>query len=304
MRPVKNNTRGKAFVIIAVLFLVAYFLYKLIQIASGGLTLMGQDRVSIVFFGSQVRVLSFGVTDGVHYVIELSNEQRVIVPGGYGRYKVGSMQKLAELEEDPGIMQRATSSVLSAYVDRYFAPQKAGIYTQNSARGDFSKLALLRRVFSVSSITNATIADRIYIGYLIIRTNKNSFVELSTNTAKQVNGDAIFSERGYLKKYRGFFFHKTYREESLDTKILYNNYDSAVDLSRVIEGQGIRIVDLDKAPQSFASCIITLDKDISGGPRATISFFKREFDCSVEDGTSEGADITVILGSELEEKWE
>ena len=55
----------------------------------------------------------------------------------------------------------------------------------------------------------------------------------------------LFSVEGFAKKYIGYFYRKTYREEKKNIQLLYNDkYNSAYRISAILEGSGIRVSDL------------------------------------------------------------
>lgn len=309
MPSVKSKNRvSKFFVIIFFGFLLAYILFKFVSGFMSGDLLIFADRVNVVFYGSNSYLVSFGLQDRVNYIAGFSHDHRVIVPGGYGRYRIGSLGGLAglpEVKHDTDIVRRTFSSVISAYVDTDVYPKKTAIYDDTITSGDtFSRSSAVWSLFDGNYVTNASFLNKLILVWLLVGTNESDFVELSTNTAIEKMGEEIFSEEGYLKKYRGFFYHKKYRDESQEVKILYTNYMSALHLSRIIEGQGIRVVDLDRSDGHHTGCILYTDPHVQKKGNDTLLFLQRAFTCRVMTGKAQGANIILIPGRELEKKWE
>lgn len=262
------------------------------------------DRINVAFFGEEATILSFGLTDNVNYIISLSHEQKIVIPGGYNQYPLGSLGKLVELEKDPRILQRAFSSMTSAYVDYYVSPKKPDVYKKPDTDAPaYQKLELIRKIFSSGNMTNMNIFDKGYIAYLIAKRRQQDFVVLrSTVKLDKDDGSRIFSEKSFLKKYKGFFYHHDLREEGLEIQLRYINYKSATNLSRVIEGQGIRVADLSVTDRDQVSdCVIRTNLKPTVH---TVRFFIDAFSCSLERGETEGVDVIVYLGKELEKLWE
>lgn len=261
------------------------------------------DRINIAFYGDEATILSFGLTDNVNYIVSLSHEQKIMIPGGYNQYPMGSLGKLVEIEKDPDILQRAFSSMISAYVNYYVSPKRAEVFQKpDTDQPAYQKVDLIRRLFSSSNLTNMNVIDKIYIGYLIAKRRQQDYVVLRSSIRRdEEDGAHIFSEKSFLKKYKGFFYYQTLREEGMETQIKYNNYKSAVTLSRVIEGQGIRVADLSASDRNVSRCIIR-----TRAPRTskTVDFIARSFSCDIETGETEGVDIIVYLGEEIESQWE
>ena len=126
------------------------------------------DRINIVYYGDEVELLSFGLKDKVNYIVSFSHKDKVSVPGGYGRYNVGALGKLAQIEKDPQLIARTFSSMASAHVDYYIMPKKPDVYDADSTDDpSYSPRELVTRLFSSDQLTNANIFDKLFIAYHI-----------------------------------------------------------------------------------------------------------------------------------------
>ena len=262
------------------------------------------DRVNVAFFGEEATILSFGLTDNVNYIVSLSHEQKIMIPGGYNQYPLGSLGKLVEIEKDPTILQRTFSSMTSAHINYFISPKKPEVYEKpDTDEPTYRKRDFISHIFSSKYMSNMSIFDKLYVSYLIGKRRQQDYVVLrSTVRRDEDDGARIFSEKSFLKKYKGFFYHQSLREEGMEVQIKYNTYKSAVTLSRVIEGQGIRITDFSLTDRSDVKrCLIRTNE-----PKKThtVQFLKRALACDVEQGETEGVDIVLYLGKDIEALWE
>ena len=125
-------------------------------------------------------------------------------------------------------------------------------------------------------------------------------------TSLDTDGEDVLKDRDFGKKYLGYLFNKTFRREQKTVQIHYsirarpnNNYRTALTISRIIEGDGIRVVDItEDAPRT--ECEVYESADIFSQSAKHISAF---FGCPLRMRNVESSDIAVYLGP-LEKSWE
>ena len=301
----RNESKNKPYFKLTYAVAVIIFIYigfVFVRSLGRSIVLRKVDRINVAVYGEEALLLSFGLTDNVHYIVSFSHGDKVSVPGGYGRYAVGSLGKLASIEKDPELVARTFASMSSSYVDYYLFPNNSEVFEKPDTDSPaYVPSEIIRRLFSPSSTTNASLIDKLYLSYLIGRMRSQDFVVLRSISQENADGELEFSEKRFLKKYKGFFYHQTLREEGKELQILYNSYPGAVTLSRVIEGQGIRVVDLSNEEEEIGEhCIVRYGK----GQESRTSFYLSDrFGCKHEGGDTEGSDIILIMGSSLTEKW-
>lgn len=280
------------------------FVYLLIVISRGLLQsalLDKRDRINIVFYGQETMLVSFGLEDEVNYIVNFSNVHKVSVPGGYGRYNVGALGKLASIEDDDDLMLRTFASMTSSYVDYYVYPKNPDVFgDEETANFEYNAQALISQLNSGEFETNATFVDKLYLSFLLSKKRTSDFIPLRATASENKLKELEYSEKQFQKSYKGFFYHQSLREESKDVQIVYESYPGALTLTRVIEGQGIRIVDLSAAEEPIQQrCLVQYTDDAS----KTATYLKNRFNCSLEKHTVENADIMLIMGEELTEEW-
>jgi hypothetical protein len=279
-----RTLNAKKVVRIFCVILLLYVCWVAFRSFKNSLLLNPAHRLNIVFYGKTNTFLSLGIDDGVNYRLDFSNNLPIIVPGGYGTYKLGALYKLATLEKKPQLTQRTFSSLTSTYVNYYFYSDK-------------TKDKLTVSDIFLSKSTNASFLDRATLFFTLFNKRASDFVLLSTD----LRGDDSHYEDVFYKKYSGYFYKKILRDERLSAKIVYHTASSARILSRIIEGEGIHIVDLSYTDTLHKDCIVTknTDKDLE-----TDSFLHTHFGCIIKKGDTDGQDIIIDLGQDLEKIWE
>ncbi len=290
----KTLKRSRLFLAMLVFFLLlGYFLFILIRSITHSLIFLKKDRLNVVFYGRNTVFISLGLTDGVHYLIPYRNDLLVTVPGGYNQYKVGSLGKLAKLEKKPDLIQKTFSYSTSSMVDFYFYPKKTEVYSDTIVSDDAESIPRLTTLLSFNSPSNASLFERLFLFFLIVGKRKNDFAELNTRELGQ-------------GKYQGYFYQKSFRTEGKKVALLYTRYAAASYLTTLLEGEGIRVVDLSRVEEDGKSCII---KDIfdHNKPSLTSRYLAHVFSCSIgrkKENDVLKADIIVVLGERIEKEWE
>lgn len=284
-----------------VILLISYGIYALIRSIKGSLFFLKKDRINVVFYGQQTVFLSLGLSDGVNYQISFSNDLLLQVPGGYGRYKVGALGRLGQLEKNPRLAAKTFSSAASSFVDFYFLPKKTAIYTTPAA-GNISLGEPIKILFSTQYQSNASFAERVILLTKLVNKRKRDWTELET---EKFAPDGMLAEKAFGDRYKGHFYQKSFRSEAKNIRLVYVKPSAADVLTRIIEGEGIRVVDLERQTDEVSSrekCIIE-DDFIQGKMSLTSRYLVRILGCGVRKVGREG-DLKLILAPSLEAEWE
>jgi len=273
------------FVFIFWLFFFIFFNLK------NSIFLSKKERVNILFYGKKTVVFSLGLKNNLSYLIFYPTNLYFEVPGGYGFYRVGGLGKLVSLEKDPEIFKKTFSSNGSFFLDLYFYPKKNEIYykgvKEKNLWPNFSEI-----FFNAS---NANFFDRIFCFYYLF-IKKPSFYKVIELNEKN------FDRKQFFKKYQGLFYKKIYRQENLTVQIFYTkNYYVADLISQILEGEGIRVVDISQGENDLKKgCRVYYSSKNKSQTALVISRF---FNCFLEKKETPISDIIIILGT-LEKNWE
>lgn len=258
-----------------------------------------KDRIQILFYDVNTRIYSFGNSDGIHYFISFDPDTKMRVPGGYGLYRIGGLRKLIDLQKDSDILKRTFSIGISSYVPYIFYSQDSMIYYSDSKEEIRQTLPNFKDFFL--SRSHVAFFDKLYLYFRFIGKKQNDFTEIDART-KIVNEDKIFLDDVFSKTYIGYFYQRRFRQEQKTIQLLYeSHYQTALYISRLIEGNGIRVNDLTQKKVSEKGCyIIESTSDYYSQTAISLSEF---FSCPIKKGRTEISDIIIYLG-DIEKKWE
>lgn len=272
--------------------LLMFFLFRSL---SQSLFLQNPDRLNLLFYSENPYVLSLGNKDNVNYIINFYPDLKILVPGGYGFYRVGALGKLVYLEKKPDIYKRAFSSAASTIVNLYFYKTKNEVYY---GKNEPEKIRLPGWGEALFNKSNATFFDRIFATYKLLLLKPGDFTRLDPLIRKEKE-DVILSEEDFAKEYQGFFYQKTYRNERKNVQIIYSKRTKNAELiSRILEGSGIRVVDVSYKENDQKNCLVVYSKEMTKTAK-DLSYF---FDCKLVKGETTLSDIIFYLAN-VEENW-
>jgi len=275
-------------------FLIIFFwlIFFIVLNLKSSIFLNKKERVNLVFYGPKTVVYSLSLNNDLTYLIYYPVNLSLLVPGGYGFYRVGALGKLIFLEKEPNLFKRIFSASNSFFIDLYFYPKKDEIYFDE--KNDKKIWPTLTDLFFNQS--NANFIDRLLTFYYLWLKKPSFYQTISISNQKK------FDQNDFFKKNIGTFYKKIYRQENLTVQILYNrNYQTAKLLAQILEGEGIRVVDLSqKKLDSNKSCQIVTSLKIK---TQTVKDIKQFFSCSFKSGGTPVSDIIIKLGK-LEKDWE
>ncbi|MEK7597222.1 MAG: hypothetical protein AAB441_01095 [Patescibacteria group bacterium] len=276
-------------------FLVICLIYYLFKSVTSSVFLKGRDKINVVFYGEKTRFYSLDQKN-VNYLLSFSNLVKVIVPGGYGKYKIGAIGKLASLEKKPNIIRKTFSAATSTLVDLYFYQKKTTIYYDNSS---LKQTPTFMEILLTNS--NANLIDKLFLLYIFSTNNKESFQIIDLGPFESEGNDSTFDYNSFYKKFQGSFSQKAYRNYDINVQITYtNSYKTAQLIGQMIEGEGIRVVDLSDQGNNLPKCLLVSNKEVSKSKTflRLADFFK----CKTRIGETTVSDIILELG-ELENEW-
>ena len=290
---VKSLTQNSK--VILIIFIGLFIIYLFIKNLSSSVIFKNRDKVNIVFYGENTRFFSLDKKN-ISYIIYFPSNIKLLIPGGYGDYRVGSLGKLLRLEKKPEILSRTFSSATSSFVDLYFYPKKDEIYYgEEKEIGDFPSF---KEIFL--SLGNANLIDRIYIFSAFFKKNYFQYQKINNLPLKEEKGEKIFDRESFYRNNVGLFFNLYYRKLGKNLQIVYHkSYPTASVISEILEGDGIRVVDLSEGERK-GQCQVLTKKDQLANP--IINQLTSFFHCQKAVSEPTVSDIILELGS-LENEW-
>lgn len=292
----------KRLAIILLSFFLLYFFYKTIN---SSILLKNRERLNIVFYGQNSLFYSLG--EDVNYFFTLPADIEVLVPGGYGNYRLGALGKLVALEKKPEIFKITFSSLTSSMIDLYFYPSSPKIYYEGNDISSKIIFPSLNDIFFNQS--NANLIDRLFISFFFLNKKHNQYTVISNFAINKIGTRALFNRENFFKKNQGMFYNKTYRNIKNNVQIIYTkSYKTAKLISQIIEGEGIRVVDMSQSYttafksqnlENLEHCLVIENKK---KPSLITADLQRFFSCRFKQGENEISDIILFLGK-IEKEW-
>lgn len=275
---------------ICLVFLAVYCLFLLVKDLKKSFFFTNKNRLNLVIFQEKTIYYSFDLKDKSSYAVTFYPDLKVKVPGGYGEYRLGGLLKLAELEKNPALIQNTFSGLTNTLIDFYYYPDQTAIYfgKDNRRTTQAMSLSLLEIMKSKS---NASFIDRIFTYYLFL--NQKNQQRLTYDSKK------------FTDNYQGYFYNTNFRNEKANLQLIFSrSYSTAVKLSKILEGEGIRVADIsqnqnDKNNNQQQCAILQ-----SGKKTLTAVYLADYFHCQLIDYKQTGVYDLVFYLNNLEAKWE
>lgn len=293
MKRKKEKKKLSYFFLYLIIFCFFFIVFILIKDFSRSLFLNNKERINIVFYGNQTYFYSLDKTGEINYYLYFPSDVKIVIPGGYGLYRLGGLGKLVFLEKKPDIFKKTFSLATSSFVDYYFYPKKINIYYGFDEKNDLF-LPSLKKIFGDKS--NANFFDRLYLSLFFLKTSKKNYLSLPLFYDKK----KVFQEKQLFKKTQGYFYKKILRQEELNIQIIYHqSYQTGLALSSMIEGEGIKVNDLTSKNKTGKDCFILENKKEHSATAIALQNF---FHCQIRKEETDLYDIILILNNE-ENKW-
>jgi len=292
---------SRKYLLSSILIVITFYVFYLIgKDLYSSAFFQRKDRINLVISQDQIAVYSLGLVDRVNYFIPFYPDLDVIIPGGYGFYRLGALAKLVSLEKNPDLFRKTYSMITSSFVDFYFYPSVSSDKIE-IIFGEKKRDFLLPRFYLIFfAKSNARFFDRVFLYLQFLGKTKGQYKIISDPPTKIEGNRRVFSSNNFFETYQGIFYKKTYRSEQLNVQIVYTkSYKTAQFLTQILEGEGIRVVDLSQSEIKVKNCEVFEDKKKFSETAKSVSQF---FGCRLSVGKTGAYDIILKLG-EAEEEW-
>jgi len=257
------------------------------------------DRINFVMYGPETSYYSLDTKVGRHYQITFPADLKVDVPGGYGRYRVGSLGKLAHLDENAHLVEKTFAATTTTFIHYYFLPSKDEVYYGKTVSEETYTPSIRDILFESG---NAGLLDRIYIALSLVGENGTSFTMIRYLQDKNaLLGESVFREDTFKKNSLGLLYQTRYRDEQQSVQIQYPAmYRTAARIGSLLEGNGIRVSDISLDIKRSNHCEVIYSSDTVSQTAEDIG---RYFSCPLKKGKTDVYDILFILGKR-EKDWQ
>lgn len=250
-------------------------------------------------YGPDASYYSLDTKIGRHYQIAFPPDLKVDVPGGYGQYRIGSLGKLAVLDENKMLLKKTIAATTTTFIHYSFYPKSDEVFYGEQVSDTSTRPSVQHILFDES---NAGFLDRLYLASSMIGEKSTSFTMIRYGQdVNAVLGEAVFREDSFKKKSLGLLYQSTYRDEQKTVQVLYPaQYRTASRIAAILEGNGIRVSDISLDIDRSTQCRIIYSSEI---PSQTAQDISEYFSCPLEAGKTDVYDILFVLGNQ-EGEWE
>lgn len=228
------------------MFLISLFLY---QQFSGSLFFREHDRITIGVYGTHPYVYSYNPTKKLAFVVQFDPEYQLNVPGGYGWYKLGSIDLLGKIEgKRAELLRQSFAELIGSPVDYVYYPKKAALVANSEKEfRDFynnERQQIYSKTYT-NSITN-------WIDKLLIRrvfnAREDRLVYLDTaDLFRQQRGEQRYDAELLDSRLKGLFYRDSLLSAGLKAIVVTKSvaYPAAKRILRQIEGVGIKVIEIE-----------------------------------------------------------
>ncbi len=257
------------------------------------------DRINFVMYGSHTAFYSLDKQETRNYTMHFYPDLKMQIPGGYGNYRIGSLGKLAKLDNKPDILIKTFSVATTSFVHFYFYPATQEVYYGTNITKSPTVPSIRNILFMPG---NAGFFDRLYLAFWLLDKKDDDFKQIAYQSeTNKIHNDTFFEEDSFIKNSIGLMFQKQYRDEQKNIQLQYTkNYTVAESLSALLEGNGIRVNDITLDMKRSRECSIVENSTLHSHTAIDISRF---FGCTLTHGKTDVYDIIFVLGS-VEKDWE
>lgn len=268
------------------IIIVLAFTFK--ETYSKSLYVRKNSRVYVgVWLGKDAYVVSISQNIGQSHLLYYPPEQEVVIPGGLKTYKIGALGKVAQLTGDNKLFKKALSQISSLPIDESLYLDKNEVYYEGSKVEERSIGSIASEMrSSLWSLKGTTLLNKVFL-YQKLGSMRGSNTELYV----KLKPDPV-----------GMYDREFRREKRLVQMIHSNTLDTAVFLSKLLEGVGIRVSDIGSQPLSGdgGECqVIERDSEQS----ATSRYIAEYFGCTYRQGDTGLYEVQFILSKRLVDEW-
>jgi hypothetical protein len=291
----KQRTGKKKLILSFSLFFIFLSFYFMLSFLFTSLFFSQKERINIVIFENGARFYSLDKKGEISYFLYLPADIRVLVPGGYGSYRIGGLPKLVTLEKNPELLKNALSLTTGSIIDFYFYPNNNNIFYGFSEK-DNILLPSIKQLFFYQS--RANFFDRLYLVFYFFKTSPRKFISLSFTYDKPTKK---FLNKDFFEKHQGIFYKPNLRQEGKNVQIIYSqSYSTATAIGDILEGEGIRVNDFSQETKKGDNCQVIESSKSHSLTAIQIAVF---FNCQLSFGETSPYDIIFKLNN-IEKSFE
>jgi len=242
----RNRALGWKLVVVIIIGIFALWLVKQYR---SSLFLSKRQVVNIGVFSEKPFVYSYDRNRKIAHIVNFEPDIYVNVPGGYGWYKLGSVNLLGQIENNQNeILKQTFAELAGAPIDLVVYPKKAKVF-ENQAKNFLDYFYNFRQHWisqSKNSHSVNNLFDRLILpAKLNLRADRLIVINTENLILKEKNQKRYYSEK-LDSKIKGFLYQEELLHSPAKVVIFSSseNYLSARKLMRQVEGLGLKVLEL------------------------------------------------------------
>jgi hypothetical protein len=226
-----------------------------------------RERITVGVYDDIPYVFSYDKAARLGTVIYFNPDVLVTVPGGYSWYRLGSVQLLATIEHKTNFLLTQTfSQLIGAPVDlALYKTSTEVIYGRDT---DFLEYFMsnrgLKTLFSKKyALSSGNLIDRFLINRALNASPDRLIVVNAENDYIQRGSKLYYTPERLDSQNKGYFYQKTFSENSVKVRLNVprKQYVAGLEISRLIEGMGIKVLSVEADLNGQKECSIRHSKE-------------------------------------------
>lgn len=313
MKKSKNQKSKKHFFLLPIIFvllgILLWFIVKLFFSSSWD----GKSRFTIIFSTKPVIVVSYNPTDESLAAVSVPWETYVEATHGYGRYRLGKVYEVGNLDGNgPEVLKSTVRELLGVPIEGYIDMKSVNFGdTENLTASEFiAKRKIIlgwSNFFRIQGKTDLSVSDlwQFYTHVFGVKAGKISFVNLKTANVlveqtlpdqTQILAADTLRLDGLL---RDLFHEDALALENLKLAVLNSTDVSGLGekMARILGNMGLQVVKVTNFKNVSDNCLLYIDKKSIN--LLTVIKLKHVFNCEVKTTVLSDvrADIALVVGT-------
>ncbi len=271
------------------------------------------SRTNIVIQNNPIILLSFASIEAdSDLLITLPGSVHVLVPYGYGQYRLEAVGRLGILEHKPQLLPDTIADLLGVTLDGW-VQKDIDRHTNNTVLEQLQQSLTLGQVLSPQFDSNLEMLDRFLLFWKLwhLRSNVVRVYDMTQNStifvrsaladgsnSTEVNSDGL--ERFLEQK----FEDAQIRLDGLTIRI-FNSTDTAgigQKFARFVTRIGGKVIAVGNQKDDEAHCRVFLRKELD--QKRIVQFLQKEFNCTLSlTPNNLGADLMITVGNSFADRW-
>lgn len=270
-------------------------------------------RTNVLIVGEEFYLVSFPIgEDEKTNIVALPQNLQVLVPYGYGYYRLSALKRLSEIEQEPTLVRDTVEDMMGINIAVVINTNTSAVSAPVSL-STFSDLTS-KSTINWSSPHSTSFADFIYLTWKLRTTPASEVVTqnlkddryLFPETQLQDGTTVYVSNASALDEFVESKFTETkIREQNISVEILNTTDTSGIgqQYARFLSHVGAKILRVDTRSGEVAACEIKAKSNVQQS--ILVQFIQKEFGCvTIDNGEQEVADVVVLIGKKYAERWQ